>query len=474
VRRRLLVRPIARRDARSLSTARLDPRAEQAYGRPAQYLCGVTMKRSASGRRNDRRVVRARGQIAASVLAAWVILFPGSAHAAPGDLDPTFGDGGWAVTDVHDYLQTGDALLQPDGRIVVIASATGNEMAAWRLQSNGDPDPSFGGDGVATIAFGRTSGAWAAALQPDGKLVLVGYAGRRVAVARLMPNGDPDASFGVGGSTTIRLEEKAAGDDVAIASDGSIVVGASFVEGRHPYRYAIGTALLRLDPQGTPDATFGSQGIVSFGDRRLGDLALDDQDSIVVALLGPIYRFEQPTFFVTRRDADGMADPTFGGDGFHRYTLKHLNQPSHVVIDPDGRIILAVSGYSDRCLFGRGGVVRLTPDGVLDRSFSDDGVVLRRCMLVRRVAVADDGRILAGGSIWAGGGSGEYYPTLSRFNPTGQPDPSFGDQGNVISPPAEDYWSETRGILIQGDGKIVLLAGGVYPEGFGVGRFLAV
>jgi len=228
------------------------------------------MKRSAAGRRNDRRGVRGRGQIAASVLAAWVILSPGSAHAVPGDLDPTFGDGGWAITEVPGYFQTGDAVLQPDGRIVVIASATGNEMAAWRLQSDGDPDPSFGGDGLATIAFGRTSGAWAAALQPDGKLVLVGYAGRRVAVARLMPNGEPDASFGVGGSTTIPLEEKAAGDDVAIASDGSIVVGVSFVEGRHPYRYAIGAALLRLDPQGTLDATFGSQGIVSFGDRRLG------------------------------------------------------------------------------------------------------------------------------------------------------------------------------------------------------------
>jgi hypothetical protein len=90
-------------------------------------------------------------------------------------------------------------------------------------------------------------------------------------------------------------------------------------------------------------------------------------------------------------------------------------------------------------------------------------------MLVRRVAIADDGSILVGGSIQAGGGSGEYYPTLSRFNPTGQPDPSFGDEGTVISPPAEDYWSETRGSMIQDDGKIVLVAGGVYPEGFRVG-----
>jgi len=133
-----------------------------------------------------------------------------------------------------------------------------------------------------------------------------------------------------------------------------------------------------------------------------------------------------------------------------------------------------VSGYSDRCVFGPGGVVRLTSDGVLDGSFSVDGVALfRRCMLVRRVAVADDGRILAGGSIWAGGGSGEFYPTLSRLDPTGLRDVSFGDEGIMISPPEPDYWSDTRGLLIQEDGRIVLVAGGVYPEGFGVGRFLA-
>jgi hypothetical protein len=133
----------------------------------------MRMKRSAAPYRNDR-VFRGRGQIAASVLAAWVLLCPASAHAVPGDLDPTFGDSGWAITDVPGYLQTDDAVLQSDGRIVVIASGAGNEMAAWRLQSNGDPDPSFGADGLATIAFERRSGAWAAALQPDGKLVLVG------------------------------------------------------------------------------------------------------------------------------------------------------------------------------------------------------------------------------------------------------------------------------------------------------------
>lgn len=430
------------------------------------------MKKPAAMPRTVGRVARGRGRFAASVLAAWVILCAVSAHAAPGDLDPTFGDGGWAVTEVLGYDQTHDAVLQPDGKIVVIAS-TDSEMSAWRLGSGGDPDLSFGGDGLVTIPFARKSGALGVGLQPDGKLVLVGYAGGRVAVVRLTPNGEMDTTFGTGGSKTIRLEQKAAGDEAAIASDGSIVVAVSFVEGRPPYRYSIGTAILRLDRQGTLDTTFGSGGIVRFGDRRLGDLTLDAQGSIVVALLSPIYRYEQPAFFVVRLTADGVADPTFGGDGLRRYIVKHLNQPSQVVIDPDQRILLAVSGYSDRCLFGMGGVVRLASDGRLDATLSEDGVARRGCMLVRRVAVADDGRILVAGSVQAGGGSGEYHPTLSRLEATGQPDLTFGDMGTLEAAPYDGYWSGARGLLLQPDGKIVLLAGGVYPEGFAVGRFSA-
>ena len=428
--------------------------------------------RPVAGHRSRERLVRKRGHIAASILAAGVIVGAGSAHAAPGDLDPTFGDGGWAVTDIPGYLGTGDALIQLDGRIVVVASAAGNEMAAWRLISNGDPDPSFGGDGQAAVAFERPSAAQAAALQPDGKLVLVGFAGRRLAVARLMPNGAPDPGFGVAGSTTIPLDERARGDAVAIASDGSIVVGVSFVQGRN--RYEIGSALLRLDPQGTLDATFGSGGVVSFGERLFGALALDELDSIVVALRGPPWLFNRPRFLVARLDADGTVDPTFGGDGIRRYGFRHLWDPNDVVIDADGRILLALGGSTPYCLF-RGGVVRLTSEGEFDETFSDDGVALRTCMLASRVAVTGDGSVFVGGAV-GGAGAGEQTPTLTRLGATGQRDTSFGEEGTVVSsPPGWQDLSRTRGVLIQNDGRVLLVAGGfsTLTDGFAVGRFSA-
>lgn len=153
--------------------------------------------------------------------------------------------------------------------------------------------------------------------------------------------------------------------------------------------------------------------------------------------------------------------------------MKRLTAPTDVVIYPDGKMLLAVGGGSERCFFGTGGVVPLMPDGALDSTFSNDGVAFRTCTLVRRVALADEGRILVGGSIFAGGGSGEFYPTLSRLDPTGHRDVSFGVEGTEIFPPEEGYWSGTRGLLLQNDGKIVIVAGGVYDPGLAVGRFLS-
>jgi uncharacterized delta-60 repeat protein len=367
-------------------------------------------------------------------------------------------------------MQTDDALLLGDGRIIVIASALGKEMAAWRFLPDGDPDTSFGGDGQATVTFERSSAALAGALQPDGKLVLVGHSGASIAIVRLLPSGDPDTGFGSGGATTVRLKEKAIGVAVKIGSDGRIIVGASLVARRS--RSPIGTALLRLHASGTPDESFGRQGVVTVGDQRFGDLTLDDQNSIVVGLL-PAGLRGRTRFLVARYAADGIPDPTFAGDGRRRYIVKSLGDPSDVLIDPAGRILLALSGVSRRCFLEAGGVVRLTPDGELDTSFSGDGVALRTCGPARRMTLTDDGSIVVGGSIFAGAGSGEHYPTLSRLTPVGARDASFGDEGIVVAPPLDHYWSGTRGLLLQDDGKIVLVAGGIYAPGFAVGRFLS-
>ena len=96
-------------------------------------------------------------------------------------------------------------VLQPDGKIV-LAGGTSGIFAVTRLNPDGSLDTGFGGgDGVITIGFNSVLGASAVALQPDGRIVVAGNAGTSIAVARLLPNGEFDATFDGDGRRLIEV-----------------------------------------------------------------------------------------------------------------------------------------------------------------------------------------------------------------------------------------------------------------------------
>lgn len=151
----------------------------------------------------------------ALVLAMW----SSSAHAAAGDLDPTFGAGGIVST-----LPSGSAdspllglaalLVQPDGRILAGGSAPDpgpdqtTHFAVARILRDGRLDPAFGGDGTADLGFDAVAGISGLALARNGRVVAAGVAispppGLRLAgfgVARFEADGDPDPTFGDDGA----------------------------------------------------------------------------------------------------------------------------------------------------------------------------------------------------------------------------------------------------------------------------------
>jgi uncharacterized delta-60 repeat protein len=143
-----------------------------------------------------------------------------------GTLDPNF-DGDGRVT-LAGGGTARSVRVQPDGRIVVAGNASGSAMmTVTRLNRNGSLDPTFDGDGTATIDFGSLADlAFDLVLQPDGKMVVVGstQADEDVAVARLNPNGSPDNTFGAAGKATVDFGVAAFGDAVALQPNGRIVV----------------------------------------------------------------------------------------------------------------------------------------------------------------------------------------------------------------------------------------------------------
>jgi uncharacterized delta-60 repeat protein len=194
---------------------------------------------------------------------------------ANGALDTAFGTGGKARVDFGDTEFGFAAARQADGRLVVAGGSTVGGAVVARLRANGTLDPDFDGDGRLMLPGGGE--ARAVLVQPDSKIVVTGNPGLSevMTVTRLNPNGSPDTTFGGDGTATIDFGASGA----VLQPDGKIVVAGSTQAGG-------GVAVARLNANGSPDATFGAAGTATFdfGAATSGNaVALQPNGRIVVA-----------------------------------------------------------------------------------------------------------------------------------------------------------------------------------------------
>ena len=182
------------------------------------------------------------------------------------------------------------------------------------------------------------------AIQADGKIVVVGTAGRaKFALARYNSDGTLDASFGVNGKVMTDFTHGGRlAYGVAIQADGRIVV----VGQRGPTATEVRTkfALARYNSDGTLDATFGGDGKVMTGftsgcDRANGVAIQADGKIVAVGTARADLRHK---FALARYNSDGTLDATFGGDGkvMTDFTAG-WDGASGVAIQADGRIVAA-------------------------------------------------------------------------------------------------------------------------------------
>jgi uncharacterized delta-60 repeat protein len=166
---------------------------------------------------------------------------------------------------------------------------------------------------------------------------------------------------------------------------------------------------------------------------------------------------------------DGRLDPSFGIDGIARPELEHLGEMHGLMIQPDGRILMAGSHSfaSSAC------IVRFLPDGDLDPAFGEGGRVVlslpNTSSEAVSLAVLSNGKILAGGALLDRSIDGAYRPRFWRMLPDGSLDQAFGNEGGVTLP-GPGYISH---ILVQPDGKILATGAGHGGAGAWVGRLEA-
>jgi uncharacterized delta-60 repeat protein len=285
--------------------------------------------------------------------------------------------------------------LQADGKVVATGrrihsrSANVNHLVVFRLEADGSLDTAFGIDGIVELDADVAADDRASALlvEPDGRIAIAGVRSGALTVLRLDPTGAIDASFGENGFFTGPAYDYDAGSRLARVSSGGYRVTTS----RNG-----SCRILGLTAGGAVDLAYGHAGYANVGTGLGGQpacqsIAVQENDRLVVA----------------------------GMDGDQAFAI------------------------------------RLLANGAPDSSFSAPEVAARIAEATA-VAIADDGKILLGGDGISGA-------TVMRLQASGQLDPLFGDAGaTAIDLPSESgTWATVDDLAVRADGSVIA-AGGAF------------
>lgn len=434
-------------------------------------------------------------RILSSLIVLALVLTPASpARAAAGDLDPGFGGDGKVTTNFFgNFDEARDVALARDGKIVIAGEATRDtangddrDFSAVRYNADGSLDTTFGGDGKVSVDFGQDFEiAFGVAVQNDGKVVAAGLhttfpfgsTSSDFVVVRFNRDGSLDTTFDRDGLviTDFPGTDFNSADSVVIQSDGRIVVGGStgLLENEDVGDFA----LVRYNPNGSLDGTFGTGGRVltdfaGLGDG-LGQIALQRDGKLVAAGTAFLDRAEKGDYAAVRYHRNGTLDTTFDHDG--KVTTDFDGEEDEgdaLAIQADGKVV--VSGIANSTdTTGDFGLVRYNTNGALDTTFGGDGTVKTNFPASTTsdldqafaVAIQADGKIVAAGAAafdnpGAGTDPDDSDFGLARYNQNGTLDATFGTGGMVttnfsVDNDDPDSHDNAFGIVIQADGRIV-------------------
>jgi uncharacterized delta-60 repeat protein len=335
-------------------------------------------------------------------------------------------------------LEIEDVAVDRRGRIVLFGGATRprdedvregrfpDQAAIVRLLPDGGFDPSFGGGGIVTSAFGASARTY------DGPYVsadlgAVDARGRPLftlptahpgtpceveessfrqfdesRVVRLDLHGTPDPSFdGNGISTPFATGASSMG--FGLRPDGDTQLVATGDAGcRRPL------LIQRRLPDGRPDTGFGPEGVRSYPTLRARATAPDAGGGLLLLRSGPfVLGGKTRSAYVERLTAAGTLDRSFGHEGVATVTVPGFD--SHfccIAADARGRIYVVGTriwseGHERFRTGSRLVARRLTPDGRPDRGFGADGIASAHfpgLLVIAKTAVLSGPRLVVIGT----------------------------------------------------------------------------
>lgn len=343
-------------------------------------------------------------------------------------------------------------------------------ISAAPTLADGTVDPTFSTDGrvVTDLDAGSDDEALAATVDAQGRLVLAGYSfkspdGIRLAVARYLPDGLLDASFGGDG---IVLDNHGGGifaRDVAIDSAGRIVVAGQNAR-QEPHA-------IRLLDDGRIDDAFGRRGVahVPF-EFDIRALTRDQRGRILLA--GAARTFAQLDFGAIRLLDDGSLDRSFDEDGLAMHSLwpNGPESAADVFIDGFDRIVLAGATWvphGNRNI-GRFALARLHDDGRLDESLRGGGTAL--ITMNKRGAFATSAALVGAGTTILAGRAAPHTG-FAKVGGAGELRQGFGRGGRAKLATTGAQWA--MDVAVDGSGRPVAAIGAPKLSLKGAGALVA-
>jgi len=347
----------------------------------------------------------------------------------------------------------------------------------------GTPDPSFDGDGIALFDFtGFHETAWDMAALDDTTILLCGTTNQSewfVSDGYLMkvnPDGSQDMSWGTNGLVIFDYGEDTYPYKMEVLSDGKILVAG-------PVYITVSDAeffVARFNPDGTPDATFGINGLFTSSyttsEEVCETMTLQPDGKIVLA--GRTYSGAFSQLLFMRVNADGTLDTSFGTNGYTEIDASVQDERINSVgILSNGSIVGVGYGYQSSPWFGEQAVIaKLHADGNPNTSFGSNGVVIPPFIsdisLANDIEIKNDSLFVTG---WQNDAANDMELFLVKLDSSAAVDPSFANNGlSLVNINPMNIGSD---ILLNEDEKIYVCGtsglGGTNNRDFFVLRYLS-
>lgn len=408
-----------------------------------------------------------------------------SRYTSAGVLDSSFGTSGRLTVSFGSINTAGGAVVPAvDGFILagtIFAPSGISSAGLAHFSASGQLLPAFGVSGKLELNL-RTSPSYPQGYsiveQPDGRVLAAGSvlteAGFGITVVRRLADGSADAAFGTDGKVFLQPgDEAASASSMLLQPDGRILIGGSAYEAGKET-----AVVLRLEPDGSLDATFGNAGVFMYSaattDHRIEAMCLLPDGKIVAAGYGHLST-GVAQFVAWRLTTAGLLDSGFGPlnspiPGTITTHVQATNRNAYgsaLALLADGKILLAGTSYTDSgSTASRFGVVRLTAAGLVDTTFTGSGRVQVQfsgfAAYCRKVSITSSGQILLSGHVEAGlaGSGGAVSFAAARLNSAGAADATYGLDGKVQISFSGWFWHYAEMALLDSQDRC-LLAGRV-------------